>query len=105
MPCLVQNVTPNADQGNGSPDKPDQGNSSPEDPVANARNAARKAMAIHIDGSVIETKNGSHCDRFSDAAPVDDVVVCLAVGPAGADALPDAPLSRRRLGAGASRAR
>ena len=61
MPRPVQNVTPNADQGNGSPDKPDQGNSSPEDPVANARNAARKAMAIHIDGSVTETKNGLSC--------------------------------------------
>jgi len=74
MPRPVQNVTPNADQGNGSPDKPDQGNSSPEDPVANARNAARKAMAIHIDGSVIETKIGSHRDRFSDAEKMENVL-------------------------------
>jgi len=73
MPCPVQNVTPNADQGNGSPENPDQGNSSSENPVANVRTAARKAMAIHIDGSVIETKIGSHRDRFSDAEKIKNV--------------------------------
>ena len=71
MPRPVQNVTPNADQGNGSLDNLDQGNSSPEDPVANVRNAAQKAMAIHIDRSVIETKNGYHRDQFSDAEKIE----------------------------------
>ena len=63
MPCLVQHVSPNANQGNGTPDNP----------VANVRNAARKAMAIHIDGSANETKSGSHRDRFSDAEKIENV--------------------------------
>ena len=84
MPGPVQNVTPNADQGNGTPDNL----------VANVCNAAQKAMAIHIEESANETKSGSHRDRFSDAEKienvfssvdgveaifslVDDVVLCL----------------------------
>ena len=63
MPTVVKHVTPSADQENVSPNKP----------VANVRNAARKAMANHIDNSANESKKGSRRERFSDADSIENV--------------------------------
>ena len=63
MPTAVKHVTPSVDQENISPNKP----------VANVRNAARKAMSNHIDNSATESKNGSRRERFSDAESIENV--------------------------------
>ena len=63
MPTVVKHVTPSADQENVSPNEP----------VANVRNAARKAMAHHIDNSANKSKKGSRRERFSDAKTIENV--------------------------------
>ena len=63
MPAAVQNVSPSTDQENVPP----------TDPVANVRNAAVEAMAMHIDGSAKASKNGTRRERLSNAEKIEDV--------------------------------
>ena len=67
MSNLASHVTPTTDT------TTDQENVSPVDPVVNVRNDARKAMAMHIDGSTKESKKRARRDRLSDAEKIESV--------------------------------
>ena len=54
-----------------------QENVPPIDPVVNVRNDARKAMALQIDGSAKDSKNGTQRNRLSDPEKIESIFVSI----------------------------